>query len=80
MVRGQLARGLPGASHWRGVCLTVVSHRSCRPGKRSWSWTPVALPHRAPRSLLATSGTIAILSKCHHWASACWKEVGKAGG
>lgn len=52
------------------------AHRSCRRARRSWSWTPVALPRRAPQSLPATSGTIATSCRCRRWASACWKEVG----
>lgn len=79
MVRG-VAEGCLSGGPLQGVCLTTVAHRSCRLGRRSWSWTPVALPHKAPQSLPATSGTIATSCKCHRSASAFWKEVGPAGG
>lgn len=37
----------------------------------------MGLPHRALLSLLEILGTIAILSKSHHWAFVYWKAVGR---
>lgn len=63
----------PGLGPYCEQCPSpTAAHRSCRRGRRSWSWMPAALPRRAPRSLLATLGTIATSCRCRRSASACW--------
>lgn len=79
MVRGGGPAAWGGGLGGQGASPSLA-YRSCRRGRRSWSWTPVASPRRVPQSLPATSGTIATSCKCRHWASACWKEVGWPAG
>lgn len=53
------------------------SCRSCRPARRSWSWTPVGLPLRDQLCSQETLVTTNTSSRSPPWGYGCWKEVGE---